>query len=249
MAKHTAAFIGEQQKSHGVLNHSYHDGSGNKDAFASDYVFLAKGYWDLYSATLDGVWLRESVQLLKTCRRLYWDERRGGLMETTADPFSAPFAVKGLDERDIPSVNGLALELFCLLSFVSGEKEWQVYADRIVKSSSSQIMRAPEQYPSFLTGFSRSIESLRKVVVVGKKDASDTRSLVQAAQKCYAPETTVLLKDDILSDLFPMLAAMRPVNGKAAAYICDSAGCYAPLTQAEDLYKELSKPPALIQTS
>ena len=153
-----------------------------------------------------------------------------------------------MDERDLPSVNAIALELCCWFAFISGDQEWQDYADSLVKTLGRYVERIPEQHPAFLIGYSRYVEPIRKVVIAGEKDAVDTIALLNAARKFYAPETIVMLRsvgvnDDILCELFPLLADMHPVKGRAAAYICDSGGCYAPFTDPIELQQELVKAP------
>lgn len=248
MADRAAAFFSDQLKSNGVLSHSYLNGSGNINAFSSDYVFLAKGYLDLYRTNLQTKWLAESINLFKVCLGLFWDEQEGGLLEKTSEPFSATFAMRSMDERDLPSVNAIALELCCWFAFISGDQEWQDYADSLVKTLGRYVERIPEQHPAFLIGYSRYVEPIRKVVIAGEKDAVDTIALLNAARKFYAPETIVMLrsvgvKDDILCELFPLLDDMHPVKGRAAAYVCDSGGCYAPFTDPMELQQELVKAP------
>jgi len=250
MADRTAAFFSDQLKSNGILSHSYLNGSGSIKAFASDYVFLAKGYLDLYRANLQTKWLVESINLFKICLSLFWDEQEGGLLEKTSESFSATFAMKSMDERDLPSLNAIALELCCWFAFISGGPEWQDYADSLVKTLGRYVECIPEQHPAFLISYSRYVEPIRKVVIVGEKDGADTLALLNAGRKSYAPETIVMLRsvdinDDILCELFPLLADMHPVNGKAAAYLCDSGGCYAPLTDPAELQLEIAKIPAL----
>jgi hypothetical protein len=150
-----------------------------------------------------------------------------------------------MDERDLPSVNAVALELCGWLAFIAGNHELQGYADRIVATLGRRVDDHPEQYPAFLTGYSRCLEPLRKVVIAGKNDAADTRALLRAARQDYAPDTIVLLSSAVgNNDMFN--AAEPPLlNGRAAAYICDRAGCYAPIAEPEKLQQELAKHRAL----
>ena len=250
MAERASAFFSDQLTSNGKLSHSYLNGSGNINAFASDYVFLAKGYLDLYSANLQSKWLAESINLFNICLGLFWDEQEGGLLEKTSEPFSGTYAMKSLDERDLPSVNAIALELCCWFAFITGDQMWQDYADSLVQSLGRLVEPTPQQHPAFLISYSRYIEPLRKVVISGEKGAADTTALLNAARKTYAPETIVMFRpadinDDVLCELSPLLADMHSVNGRTAAYICDSNGCYAPLTEPAELQQELAKTPSL----
>jgi hypothetical protein len=132
------------------------------------------------------------------------------------------------------------------LKLISEGPQWQNYADHLIKSLGRLVGRSPEEYPAFLTAYGRHVEPIRKVVIVGEKSASDTLALLHAARQYYAPETIVLLRaigadEETNHPLDSMTAAMKPLNGKATAYICSNSGCYAPLTEPSKLRQEFAR--------
>ena len=76
----------------------------------------------------------------------------------------------------------------------------------------------------------------RQIVIAGRKDDVDTGALLAEVQRHFLPHKVVLLADggDEVSQP-PGVREMKPVNGKAAAYVCQNFSCQAPVTDAEAL--------------
>ena len=84
-----------------------------------------------------------------------------------------------------------------------------------------------------------------QVFIAGSRDAADTRALLRAAQRPFGPPRVVLLADGgegqaFLAKMKPEIRAMRSVDGRAAAYVCEGFVCQEPLTDPGKLIKRLS---------
>ncbi len=82
------------------------------------------------------------------------------------------------------------------------------------------------------------------MVIAGKPDAPETRDLVGETRRHYLPNTLVLLADGgegqkYLAGKLEEMKAMQPIDGRAAAYVCENFTCKAPVTSVEELRKLL----------
>ncbi|MDP6626407.1 MAG: thioredoxin domain-containing protein, partial [Methanopyri archaeon] len=81
-----------------------------------------------------------------------------------------------------------------------------------------------------------------EVVVAGDRDGDDTHALLRTIRERYFPSTVVLLRepdDDAVVDLAPFTKDMRPVDGKATAYVCQGTACERPVSDVSSLQELL----------
>jgi uncharacterized protein YyaL (SSP411 family) len=81
----------------------------------------------------------------------------------------------------------------------------------------------------------------QQVVIVGGDEAE---ALMRAVKSRYLPFATVLgvrePQQAALAGAWPLVASMKPVDGRAAAYVCRNFTCRPPATTMEELQRELS---------
>jgi len=79
-----------------------------------------------------------------------------------------------------------------------------------------------------------------QVVVVGPRDRDDTRALWRRAQRALRPFTVMLPVEpgdpqQAIATMLPWVGAMRMVNDRATAYVCQDFVCQAPVSDPEAL--------------
>ena len=93
--------------------------------------------------------------------------------------------------------------------------------------------------PFMAAVLSTSLATAEQIVIVGKRDAADTRAMWNAAHKLYRPFAVMTLVDpsqqEGLAEHMPWIAPMKMVDGKATAYVCKGFACDAPSTDPEVL--------------
>jgi uncharacterized protein YyaL (SSP411 family) len=104
----------------------------------------------------------------------------------------------------------------------------------------------PSALPQMLVALDSSLTKPKQVIIAGKPDATDTRELLQETRRHYLPKTVVLLADGgegqkFLAGKLEEIKEMKPVDGKAAAYVCENFACKAPVTSTEELRKLLAR--------
>jgi uncharacterized protein YyaL (SSP411 family) len=81
--------------------------------------------------------------------------------------------------------------------------------------------------------------------MAGDRESAETRALVAEVHRHFIPNKVLLLADGAegqkyLEEKLEALGGMKPVNGKAAAYVCENFTCQAPVTDPKALGKLLS---------
>ena len=72
----------------------------------------------------------------------------------------------------------------------------------------------------------------------------DTRAFLEAVRSGYFPHTVVLMKRAggkgcEIADIAPFVKEMRPLEGKAAAYVCTAGSCKRPVTDVHAMLELL----------
>jgi hypothetical protein len=85
---------------------------------------------------------------------------------------------------------------------------------------------------------------LPQVVLVGDPKTGEFHALRGSLQHIYRPTAIVVTMmpqhREALTRLLPWTAAMREVDGHAAAYVCRGFSCQLPATSANELIAQLS---------
>jgi uncharacterized protein len=76
------------------------------------------------------------------------------------------------------------------------------------------------------------LASVREVAIVGVGDEAGAQALAQVIRGAYRPHVVLAGGGP---DGVPLLEGRSPVDGRAAAYVCEHFACQAPVTSAEAL--------------
>jgi len=241
----TARFLMDRLRPDGRLLRRYRQGEAGVEAVAEDYAFLCRGLLDLYAATFDSAWIAAARDLAERLVERFWDAHAGGLFDAPRHGDALPWRPKEVYDGAVPSANSAALEAFARLGLLTGDPAWTRRAEALAEALAGRVHRYPAAFTAYLTGAAHLLEPTREVVIVGPPDREDTRALLRAARSVYAPETAVLLAppDGALGRVAPFTRGMSDVGGRAAAYVCQSFTCEAPITDPDALAAVLTLPP------
>jgi hypothetical protein len=243
----TADFIlAKLRNSEGRLLRRYRDGEAAIPAFADDYAFLARGLLDLYAATLEPKRLGQAVELADELARLFQDEKSGGLYETARDAEQLVLRPKNAYDGALPAASSVALEVYARLFLLTADVRWQKLADRLLLALSPEVLRYPAGYAQLLQGAAWLLESSREVVIAGTPGTPTFNAIRAVVNDSYAPKSVFILHstdDAEIVKLAPYVEWMLPVKGQAAAYVCQDFTCQKPLTDPQELKRQLAVPP------
>ena len=243
----TAEFIlSSLSTDEGRLLRRYRDGESALPAYADDYAFFIRGLLDLYDATFDVKWLKDAIRLSGELVTLFRDSAGGTLFDTPRDGEKLIFRPKKIYDGAEPSSNSVSLEVFARLFFLTGDSQWSRFARDLMDGASGVVAHHPPGYVALLQGASFLLEPGREIVITGERGKEDTENLLKVLRKRYSPETVVIFRSQGGSNVAqttPFAEKMKPVGGKATAYVCQRFSCQKPTTDPGTLAKILDSRP------
>jgi uncharacterized protein YyaL (SSP411 family) len=97
--------------------------------------------------------------------------------------------------------------------------------------------------PLLAVAFDWVLDGATHIVVAGEVGDARTQALLEVAQRRFVPRRVLLLADAAtraaVKDRLPWVAAMSPVDGAPAAYVCKGRACERPVTQPAALDEAL----------
>jgi uncharacterized protein YyaL (SSP411 family) len=221
------------------LLRSYRETAGATRGFAEDYAFLIQGLLDLYEADFDVRWLQWAGELQVQMNALFADPK-GGYFSTEEDAADILFRMKEDHDGAEPSANSVAAMNLARLARIFDRKEFQHSAGRIVGAFHPALERMPVALPQMLAALDATITEPVQIVVAGQKGEPETEELLRTVRRRYLPNKVVLFADGgagqkWLAEHIDALDQMKPVHGRAAAYVCRNFACELPVTEPGQL--------------
>ncbi|NQW11898.1 MAG: thioredoxin domain-containing protein, partial [Alphaproteobacteria bacterium] len=231
----TVAALGHDD---GRLHHAWRRGRAAHPATVDDYAALMRAAIRLYEATADVALLNRALSWVSTLDRHYRDAVHGGYFATADDTTDVIQRGKTAMDNAVPAGNGVLVEVFARLWLLTGDGAYRDRAETIVRAFAGEVARRLSPLASLLLGNELLIGG-RQVVISGT--GSEANMLHTAALAAPGPARVVQRLDDTstLADGHPA-AGKTPIDGKAAAYVCDGPVCSLPLTDPAALRDRLA---------
>ena len=229
-----------------TLGRSYRGGPADIAGFAEDYAFYIQGLLDLYEASFDSQWLQLAEQLQMTQDRLFWDDKHGGYFTSTGNDANILLRMKEDNDNAEPAASSIAARNLFRLAQIRDAKALGARGQKTIDAFSTSLNHYPSALPQMLVALDFSLTKPKQIIIAGQPGATDTRELLEEVHRHYLPNTIVLLADGgagqkFLAGKLEEVKEMKPIGGKAAAYVCENFSCKAPVTSVEELRKLLSR--------
>ena len=229
----------------GVLFRNWRGGRGATEGFAEDYAFWIQALLDLYEASFAIRWLRWADQLQTKMDELFWDSERGGYFNSAAGDASIVLRLKEDYDGAEPAPSSVAAMNLLRLSALLHDETRRTQGLRTIEAFRAQWSRAAHAMPQMLCALELALEPPRHVVLAGDPSAEDFRALVAVLHEKIGPRRTLLAVDGgenqaWLAQRAPWLASMKPLGGRATAYVCEEFSCQPPVTTAAELRRTLT---------
>lgn len=243
LAARAGGFLFERLYDEGsqTLYRSYRIDRGETEGFAEDYASAALAFIDLYESTGDASWLERSERLLRTLIDRFWDNESGGFFSTAEGDASLIARLKDDYDGAEPSANSLAALALQKLGSILDDEELSDFARRTIEAFRYQWSRAPRSMPLMLVGMLRELRPMQQIVIVSDHEEDGGQRLRAIAfQKRSLHSAVIYLssRNDWLRSRNERLAAFAS-SDRATAYVCDRYACQEPVTDPEELAKQL----------
>ena len=228
----------------GVLLRRYRQGDAAIPGFLDDYALFAQALIDLYERQFDLRHLELAVHITEEMCRRFEDAAHGGFYSSAEGDASLVIRIKDDYDGAEPSGNSVAAMNLLRLAELTGREDFRKAAERTMAAFGSRLAHAPVALPQLLCGCERILSGTREIVIAGAPAAPDTQALLRTVHHRFLPDSAILLIDSSDDRAFfaagaPPVAAMQPLNGRPAAYVCRNYTCQLPVTTVEEFEKLL----------
>ena len=223
--------LGELRDADGRLLRTWKDGRGRLGAYLEDHAFLLEALITLYETTFEPRWYHEAVALADTIIERFSDPRARWLLHHPRRPRASSARRKDLEDTPIPSGNSAA----ALRAAATGAalRRGQVRAPR-PRRTAPAVTRLPSatRTPSAISSTARTSISRRCARWRSSARGHLRGSRARRPRRLPAPPRARRRPGD---GRVPLLRDRGPVDGRAAAYVCEHFVCQAPVTEPEAL--------------
>jgi uncharacterized protein YyaL (SSP411 family) len=234
-----------------MLYRSHRGGRSDIPGFAEDYAYLIQGLLDLYEASFDHRWLQWAERLQAKMDDLFWDAAAGGYFNSRADDPAIIARMKEDYDGAEPAPGSVAaMNLLRLETMIVGgnshshESGHRRRALQTIEALRGQWERSPQALPQLLCALELARQPPRTVVLAGDPQADDFRALAATLHERLGLRQVLLAADGgdgqhWLAARLPFLAEMKPLGGRATAYVCENFTCRPPVTEPAALRRML----------
>jgi uncharacterized protein YyaL (SSP411 family) len=243
-ARRAATFVRRHMWNPGTrtLLRRYRGGHAEIDAYAEDYAYLVFGLLELFQADREAEWLAWALSLQQRQDELFWDDQGGGWFSTTGRDPSVLVRMKEDYDGAEPSASSMSVMNLLTLSQLVDDGRFAERIERTLRLFASHLEQSGRAVPMMAAALSTYLAGPAQIVVVGGDGAG---ALARAIALRYLPFTTTLVltpdQQRTLKEILPLIAAMKPVDERPAAYVCRNFSCRRPATSVEELERELGR--------
>ena len=222
-----------------TLLRRFRDGHAEIEGYAEDYAYLIFGLLELFQADADPRWLTWSIDLQRRQDELFWDEVNGGWFSTTGTDPSVLVRMKEDYDGAEPTASSVSVMNLLVLAHLVEDAGWTERIERTLRLFAARLEQLGRAVPMMAAALSTYWAGLQQIVIVGDEGRSDLERVVGSR---YRPFAIALAFDDnqeAVARVAPWIAAMKPIENKATAFVCRGFACERPVTSAESLIQTL----------
>jgi uncharacterized protein len=240
-ARGAADFVLERMRDdRGRLLRTFNAGEAKLNAYLEDHAFLLEALLDLYEASFEPRWFSEARALADTIVARFADPQQGGFFSTSDDHEQLVARRKDLEDAPIPAGGSSAAFGLLRLSALTGEFEYERHAVGQLRLLHEIAPRHPTAFGHLLRAIDFHLRTVREVALVGPGE--EVARLAAVVRSELRPDI-VLAGGPAADDAIPLLAGREPVDGRAAAYVCEHFACQRPVTEPGELAALLAPSP------
>ena len=212
----------------GRLLRTYNRGQARLGAYLEDHAFLLEALLTLYETTFDPRWFAAARELAETILARFRDSERGGFFATADDHEALIARRKELEDAPIPAGGSAAAFGLLRLAALTGEHRYEEAALGVLRLLHELAPQHPAAFGHLLQALDFHHAAVKEVAIVGP----DAEPLERVVREAFRPHIVVAGGP---ADGVPLLEGREPVDGRAAAYVCERFACLRPVTEPAEL--------------
>lgn len=242
-ASRAAGFILKHMRTpDGRLLATYRKGEARLTAYLDDYAFLIEGLLNLYEATFEQRWLDEAARLSDLAIKFYYDDKGGAFYFTASDAEALLARSKSPNDSAIPAGNSVQALNLLRLSVLLDRKYYREKAEAIFRAFGRNLLDSPGSSERLACALDFLHDRVKEIAIVGDADSPRTRALLRTVYDRYLPNKVVVHAPKRLEETpLPLLKNRGCKDDLPTAYVCERYGCQLPVTNPEDLAKQLDE--------
>ncbi len=222
----------------GRLLRTFNAGVAKLPAYLEDHALLLEALVVLHEATFEPRWLHEAVTLAQTLLGRFLDPEHGGFFSTADDHERLLARRKDLEDSPLPAGGSSAAVGLLRLAALTGEHEYEAAAVSQLSLLHEIAGRHPSAFGHLLQALDLYLRPTREVAIVGPPE--HRRVLVQVVRTGLRPDVVLTGGDGVDAGGVPLLEGRTPIDGRAAAYVCENFACRRPVTEPFELARMLA---------
>ena len=213
----------------GRLLRTWKDGDAKLGAYLEDYAYLTEALLTLYEASFEVRFFDAARETADRMIERFADPERGGFFTTASDHEQLVARRKDIDDHPIPSGSSSAAFGLLRLAALTGERSYEQHAVSVFRLLARVASSHPSAVAYLLRGLDFHLSAAREVALVAPRDGDGLAELAAVVRSGFRPR--LVLAGGVEGGERPELLAERgAVDGRAAAYVCESFACRAPVT-------------------
>jgi uncharacterized protein len=223
----TGFVLGSMRDADGRLLRTWKDGEGKLNAYLEDHAFLLEAVLALYEATFEPSWFAEARGLADAILARF-AAPGGGFFSTSDDHEELIVRRREIEDAPIPSGSSSAAVGLLRLAALTGEARYADAAVSHLKLVAPYLGQHPQAFAHALVALDWALGAKREVALAG----DDVAPLAAVVREALRPGVVVAGPP---GDGVPLMEGRTAVDGRAAAYVCESFACRLPVCEPAGL--------------
>lgn len=201
---------------------SYRTGKKGAKATLDDYAAFIRGALKLYMVTQNESVLEQSLILIKTCHKYFWDEDDGGYCVGRLGNKELIFNPKEIYDGAIPSGNSMMLHSLYIAFLLTGDTWYKKIVDELIEFFGEQLNR----YTMYAGFFIQTLRWMKE----GVRELTITVPSQEAKELFLEMYTYPMLLSKFKFKTYQLIVdPARCLDNHTTVYICEQGSCHPPI--------------------
>ncbi len=217
--------------SNGRLLARYREGEAAHLAYLDDYAFLLMALIEVYETTYNDIYLHQAEKIASDMRKLFGDSTEGGFYFYGNDGEELITRPKEIYDGAIPSGNSVAALALQKLAGITDDRSFSETAKQLLSHFVGEVSRYAAGYTYFMMAVDYYLADNIKIVIVGDREAADTKTMLATVNSFFLPTATMRFYDRCSEEI----GEYNEIDNKATAYVCKNFACQPPINDVAKL--------------